>query len=225
MTSEPDVEVSWFWDWVPAAGRDDTQRQRWTGYVAGLVDAWAGEKVAAARADWPADAPEEFPFTAGELGEAVAHDLLARADALAGNSRLLWGAAFTGEKVRWMPLLVVAEFLRARADDPAYLLAEVGAEGLDGDVREPTVDYVSTERGDGVRVFALAGSEEEGAYGRLDAALRLEADVDVDVLLRTRVFGLEQMAAIGHGIEALMHMIAGQSAELRFDLSAGRALS
>ena len=231
------IEVSWFWDWVPAAGRDDAERTAWTDYVAGLLDGWAGEKVAAARAAWPADAAQEFPFTVDEVGSAVAGDLLARADALPANARLIWGAGFVGAEVRWMPLLVVAEFRRARPEDPAYLMTVVGAEGFADDVREPAVDYVTTGHGDGIRVLALASSEREGAHARVNAALRLEGRAapgspDVDVLLSTRVFGMDQMAVIGYGVEALMTMIADQfgtppgdgAAALRFDVAAGRDL-
>jgi hypothetical protein len=211
-------EVSWFWDWVPAPDSDAPTVTAWTTHVSGLLEAWAGEKVAAARAEWPAEEPEEFPFAIGEMGQAVARSLLERAGGLPAYVRLFWGAAFVGGDLRWMPLLVTAEFREPRADDPAYLMAEVGADGLAGDVREPVVDYVTTDCGDGLRVFALASSEEEGAYGRVDAALRLEIPaqsgapaVDVDVLLRTRVFGMDQMALIGHGVEALMHMVAADS--------------
>ena len=99
-------------------------------------------------------------------------------------------------------------------------MAVVGAEGFDDDVREPNVEYVSTAHGDGIRVLALARSEDEGLHGRVNAALRLEggsgsgapAAGDVDVLLTTRVTGLDQLAVIGFGVEALMNMIATQFA-------------
>jgi hypothetical protein len=225
------VEVSWFWDWVPAAGRDAAELSAWTESIASLLDGWAGEKVAAARAAWPADSDEEFPFTVGEMGSAVARGLLERADELPGHCRLIWGAAFFGEDVRWLPLIVGAEFRQARPEDPAYLMAVVGAEGFEDDIREPNVDYVSTDHGDGIRVLALARTEAEGVHARVDAALRLEApavpDVpavpdapevlgtpsgDIDVLLSTRVSGLDQIAVIGSGVEALMNMIATQFA-------------
>jgi hypothetical protein len=211
-------EVSWFWNWVPAPDSDAQTVTDWTARVSALLDEWAGEKVDAARAEWPAEEPEEFPFAIGEMGQAVARSLLERAAGLPAYVRLFWGAAFVGGDLRWMPLLVTAEFREPRADDPAYLMAEVGADGLAGDVREPVIDYVATDRGDGLRVFALASSEEEGVYGRVDAALRLEVPAtaaapgtDVDVLLRTRVFGMDQMALIGFGVEALMHLIAADS--------------
>jgi hypothetical protein len=205
------VEVSWFWDWVPATDCDAAERTSWSEYVTSLLDSWAGEKVAAARAAWPADAAEEFPFTIGEMGPAVAHDLLERTDGLPANCRLIWGAGFLGDEVRWLPVLVLAEFRQPRPGDSAYLMAVVGAEGLDGDVREPRVDYVTTDHGDGIRVIAMASSEGEGLHGRVNAALRLEGPpADVDVLLTTRVAAMDQLAVIGPGMEALMHMIAGQ---------------
>jgi hypothetical protein len=205
------IEVSWFWDWVPAAGAGAAERAAWSGYVTSLLDTWVGEKVAAARAAWPADAAEEFPFTPGEMGPKVARDLLARTEGLPANCRLVWGAGFLGETVRWLPVLIVAEFREPRPGDSSYLMAVVGAEGLDGDVREPKIDYVTTGHGDGIRVIAMADSEGEGLHGRVNAALRLEGPpVDVDVLLTTRVAALDQLAVIGPGIEALMHMIADQ---------------
>jgi hypothetical protein len=205
------IEVSWFWDWVPATGCDAAERISWSKYVTSLLDTWAGEKVAAARAAWPADATEEFPFTVGEMGPKVAHDLLERTDGLPANCRLIWGAGFLGDQVRWLPVLVLAEFRQPRPGDSAYLMAVVGAEGLDGDVREPKVDYVTTDHGDGIRVIAMANSAGEGLHGRVNAALRLEGpSADVDVLLTTRVAAMDQLAVIGPGMEALMHMIAGQ---------------
>jgi len=213
-------EVSWFWDWVPGAASDATERSAWRKSVAGVLDDWVGEKVAAARAAWPADAAQEFPFTVEEMGAAVAGDLLERADDVPANCRLIWGAGFVGDEARWRPLVVLAEFRQARPDDSAYLMAVVGAEGFDDDVREPNVEYVSTAHGDGIRVLALARSEDEGLHGRVNAALRLEggsgsgtpAAGDVDVLLTTRVTGLDQLAVIGFGVEALMNMIATQFA-------------
>jgi hypothetical protein len=203
--------VSWFWDWVPPAGRAAAQQTTWTESVASLLESWAGEKVAAARAAWPADAEEKFPFTLGEMGSEVARGLLERADELPGHCRLIWGAAFFGDDVRWVPLIVGAEFRQARPEDPGYLMAVVGAEGLPDDIREPNVDYVSTDHGDGIRVLALARTEAGGIHARLDAALRLEAPGnDIDVLLSMRVSGLDQIAVIGGGMEALMTMIATQ---------------
>jgi hypothetical protein len=211
MTSpQTTLEVSWFWDWVPAADADDAERASWSAYVTNVLDAWVGEKVAAARAAWPADATEEFPFTPGEMGPKVAHDLLERTDGLPANCRLIWGAGFLGETVRWLPVLILAEFREPRPGDSGYLMAVVGAEGLEGDVREPKVDYVTTGHGDGIRVIAMADSKGEGLHGRVNAALRLEGPPDVDVLLTTRVAAMDQLAVIGPGLETLMHMIADQ---------------
>jgi hypothetical protein len=205
------IEVSWFWDWVPAAGADAEERAAWSEFVTNLLDTWVGEKVAAARAAWPADAPEEFPFTPGEMGPKVAHDLLERTEGLPANCRLIWGAGFLNETVRWLPVLILAEFREPRPGDSSYLMAMVGAEGLDGDIREPRVEYVTTAHGDGIRVIAMANSEGEGLHGRVTAALRLEGPpTDVDVLLSTRVAAMDQLAVIGPGIETLMRMIAGQ---------------
>ncbi|MEV6301349.1 hypothetical protein AB0M02_18210 [Actinoplanes sp. NPDC051861] len=204
-------EISWAWDLVPAAGPD---RAGWTDFMAKLLDEWVGEQVAAARAAWPADATEAFPFSPGAVGSAVARDLLERADGLPRNCRLIWGAGFVDDRVRWLPLLVLAEFREPRPGDSGYLMALVGAEGMPGDVREPHVEYVSTEHGDGVRVLALA-EDDEGLHGRVHAALRLERpDGDVDVLFETRANGLEQLAVIGAGVEAVMHLIAERSTEL-----------
>ncbi|MDW5323210.1 hypothetical protein [Plantactinospora sp. KLBMP9567] len=212
-------EVSWYWDWVPAAGSDVAKRTAWTESLRSLLDGWVGEKVAAARAAWPADDPEEFPFTVDDMGSAVARSLLERADDLPRNCRLIWGAGFLGDEARWLPLLVLAEFRQARPEDPAYLMAMVGAEGFEDDIRPPNIEYVTTEHGDGVRVLALARSEGEGLHSRVNAALRLEGRptsgppaMDVDVLLTTRVAALSQMAVIGTGVEAVMHMIATQFA-------------
>jgi hypothetical protein len=226
------IEVSWFWDWVPPAGRGAAQESAWIEHVTSLFDSWAGEALAAARARWPADAPVEFPAAALESAEA--RGLLARADELPGNCRLIWGAGFIDDRLRWLPLLVLVEFREALPQDPAYLMGMVGVEGFDDDVREPTVDYVTTEHGDGIRVLALARGEGNAICGRVNAALRLEgAPVDIDVLLTTRVYDMGQFGVIGPGLDTLMNMIATQFAArpggdvepLRFKFTAGRDLS
>ncbi|HEY0532007.1 MAG TPA: hypothetical protein VGD29_10455 [Actinoplanes sp.] len=208
MSPPISLEVSWFWDWVPA-GED---APAWIAYVSRMLDDWAGSKVAAARAG------QNFPFATDEIGEAVAEALLQRAAALPANCRLIWGAGFVNDDVRWLPLLILAEFRRARPGDSSYLMTEVGAEGFAEDVRDPRVDYVTTDRGDGVRVVALAESEGEGLHARVDAALRLETPGrgDVDVLLSTRVKGMDKAGAIGAGVEVAMHMIASQAEQLPF---------
>jgi hypothetical protein len=208
MSRAISLEVSWFWDWVPV-GDDATA---WTAYVSQLLEDWAGTKVAAARAG------QNFPFAVDEMGEAVAEALLARAASLPDNCRLLWGAGFVNDDVRWLPLLVLVEFRPARPGDSSYLMTEVGAEGSPGDIRDPRVDYVTTDRGDGVRVVALAESEGEGLHARVNAALRLERPgrTGVDVLLSTRVKGMDKAGTIGGGMEAAMHMIASEADQLRF---------
>ena len=104
MTSpQLSIEVSWFWDWVPAADADDAERTAWSGYVTQLLDTWVGEKVAAARAAWPADADEEFPFHPGEMGPKVAHDLIGRTDGLPANCRLIWGRASSTRRCAGCP--------------------------------------------------------------------------------------------------------------------------
>jgi hypothetical protein len=218
------IEVSWFWDWVPAAGRDAAQEKTWTGYLTGLLDTWTGAAMDTVRAAWPADAKQQSPFTTGAFASTVARDLLARADDLPGNCRLIWGAGFVGDEVRWLPLLVVVEFRPARPGDADYLMAMVGTEGFAGDIREPNVDYVSTERGDGIRVLALARDEDNSVYARVNAALRLEGPpVDLDVLLTTRALDMGQVSVIGFGMEALMNMVATEP--LRFKVPAGQGLS
>jgi hypothetical protein len=202
------VEVSWFWDWVP--GADDAAP--WTAYVSTMLEDWAGAKVAAARTE------QDFPFTTGAMGEAVAEAMLARARSLPPTCRLLWGAAFVNDDVRWLPLLVVVEFRPPRPGDSSYLMAEVGADGFADDIREPQVEYVTTDHGDGVRVVALAESDGEGVHARANAALRLETPggTEVDVLLTTRVKGMDKAGAIGAGLEVAMKTIASQAGELRF---------
>jgi hypothetical protein len=183
--------VSWFWDWVPAAGSDATG---WPDSVAALVDGWTGATV----------------------GAAMAGDLLAHAAGLAPNRRLMWGAGFLGEWVRWLPLVAIVEFREPMPGDSAYLMGAVGAEGFEDDVREPDVEYLSTAHGDAIRVLALTRSGDGGVHGRVDAALRLERPAgDVDVLLTSRADDLGRLAVIGDGMDALLTMIADQSPELR----------
>lgn len=208
MSPAISIEVSWFWDWVPAA----ENAAAWRTYVSGLLEDWAGAKVEAARTG------QNFPFATDEMGDAVADALLARAGSIPDNCRLLWGAGFVNDDVRWLPLLILVEFRPARPGDSSYLMAAVGTEGRDGDIREPRIEYVSTDRGDGIHVVALAESEDEGLHARVNAALRLERPgrVDVDVLLSTRVKGMDKAGAIGGGIEAALHMIADRADELPF---------
>ncbi|GAA1625637.1 hypothetical protein [Actinoplanes couchii] len=208
------LELSWTWDLVPAADED---RDTWIASMGKILDEMVGDQIEVARANWPEDSPDSFPFTPGAMGTAVASDLIERADMLPEGCRLIWGAGFFGEQVRWVPLMLLAEFKAPReGEDPAYLMAMVGAEGMPDDIREPNVEYFSTSRGDGVRVIAIARTEEAGTFGRVQAALRLERpEGDLDVLLDTRIADFEQLGAIGHGIEAAMNLIA-DSTHLRF---------
>jgi hypothetical protein len=197
--SAPTFAVSWFWDWVPPAGRTAEQQATWIANVAGLFEEWAGAKVA----------------EPGVMGPAMARDLLERADSLPGDCRLVWGAGFVDEEARWLPLTVVAEFREPRSADTAYLMTAVGAEGFPDDIRDPKIEYVSTGHGDGVRVLALARAEGDGLHGRVNAALRLEAPAPgLDVLLSTRVRELGAAGAIGFGVEALMNLIAAGGGDL-----------
>jgi hypothetical protein len=228
------IEVSWFWDWVPAAGRDAAQEATWTGHLAGLLDSWTGETMETVRAGWPAEAKRPSPFTTEAFAATVATDLLERADELPGNCRLIWGAGFIGDEVRWLPLLVVVEFRPARPGDSAYLMTLVGTEGFAGDIREPSVEYVTTDHGDGIRVLALTRGEGNAVYARINAALRLEGPpADLDVLLSTQVPDLGQAGVLGFGMETLMNMVANQIAAppvdgvlpLRFTVPAGQDFS
>ena len=116
---------------------------------------------------------------------------------------------------RWAPVPVVVEFRIPQAEDPNYLMDAVGAAGRDTDARPPMVEYVTTPVGDGVRVFAMARSPMGAAFGRVEAAMRLDpppsggaASVSVDVVLTTAVFEMALMALIGPGVEQLMQQIA-----------------
>lgn len=216
------AEISWAWDFVPVTEAD---REGWPEFMANLLDEWAGDQVDAARAAWPADAVESFPFPPGAMGTAVAHDLMKRADDAPPGCRLVWGAGFVDDKVRWMPLMALVEFRQPRPGDSSYLMSLVSAEGHPDDVRPPVVEYFSTDRGDGVRVTALADNHAEGPHGRVHAALRLELpDGDVDVLVETRVGGMEQLAVIGGGIEVIMNLIAERAPGMSF-VTAGKGPS
>jgi hypothetical protein len=231
------TRVPWRWDWVPCDREDEAEREAWTAHVAALYEEWTRDSLAAARAGWD-PAGGEFPLAPDTLGRTVAQGLLERADRLSEPARLVWGVAFVDGKPRWAPVPVVVEFGRPRDADPTYLMDSVGSKGRDGDAREPVVDYVTTPAGDGLRVFAFARTEQGAAYGRLDAALRLDvppnggaAAVSVDVLLSTRVFEVTLMGVIGPGVEQLMQWIAaecvpaadGTPARLRFAAAEGAA--
>lgn len=213
------AQLPWRWEWVPKVRPGDEEYAAWTEHMVALFEDWTAEGLAEARLAWPEEAGIAFPFTSDMVGRGAARWLLDRAEQVPAWSRVAWGAAFVGGRPRWAPVPVVVEFRRPRAEDPNYLMEIVGATGRDGDAREPAVDYVTTPIGDGVQVFALGRTLEGTAFGRLDAALRLDvpptggaASVSTDVLLSTRVFELGLMALIGAGVEQLMQQIANECA-------------
>ncbi|GAB2711957.1 hypothetical protein [Kitasatospora kifunensis] len=213
------TRMPWHWEWVPAARAGESAHEAWTERLVALFEEWTSEGLVAARAAWPADAGAPFPFTPDQLGREAAGWLLERAEQLPAWSRLAWGAVFVNGRPRWAPVPVVVEFSGPVAGDPNYLMHLVGARGLEGDAREPVVDYVTTSIGDGLRVFALCRSAEGAAYARVHAALRLDVPptggapgVGVDVLLTTLVFEMGLMALIGNGVEQLMQQIADDCA-------------
>ncbi|MEY9874616.1 hypothetical protein ABH931_004116 [Streptacidiphilus sp. MAP12-33] len=224
--------LPWHWDWVPRVDAGESVHAAWRAHLAALFADWTAEGLEAVRAAWAEHVraasagivgPEpqwpgaEFPLTADMVGRGAADWLMDRARQLPAWSRLAWGAAFVDGRPRWAPVPVVVEFCRPTAEDPNYLMALVGAGGLDGDARPPVVDYVTTALGDGVRVFALGRTPEGAAFGRVDAAMRLEvppsgtvAGVGSDVLLSTRVFEMGLMPLIGTGVEQLMQQLADE---------------
>jgi hypothetical protein len=215
----PSAQLPWRWEWVPKVRLGEEEHEAWTEHVLALFEDWTAEGLAEARLAWPQEVGIAFPFTSDMVGRGAAQWLLDRAEQLPAWSRVAWGAAFVDGRPRWAPVPVVVEFRRPRDEDPNYLMEIVGATGRDGDARPPVVDYVTTPIGDGVQVFALGRSEEGAAFGRLEAALRLDvppsggaASVSTDVLLTTLVFELGLMAVIGAGVEQLMQQIANDCA-------------
>jgi hypothetical protein len=209
------VDCAWYWEWVPNVGPDEPEHQAWTERITALFADWASDGLAAARRAWPKDAQAAFPVTADMVGQGMAELLLDRAGELPASARLVWGAASVAGRVRWAPVPVVMEFRQPQAEDPNYLMEVVGADGREGDARRPRVDYVTTAIGDGVRVSALARSPEGVAFGRVDAAMRLDipptdgtATVSIDVILTTQVFDFGLMAVIDAGVEQLMQVTA-----------------
>jgi hypothetical protein len=213
------ARLPWRWEWVPRVRPGEPPPAAWIAHLADLFEDWTAEGMAAARLAWPEEAGIEFPFTADMPGRGAAGWLLDRARKLPAWGRLAWGAAFVDGAVRWAPVPVVVEFHRPRAEDPVYLMQAVGSTGRDGDARPPVIDYVTTPIGDGVQVFAFGRTPQGAAFGRLDAALRLDVPqrdgapaVSADVLLTARVFDLGLMALIGTGVEQLMQQIANDCA-------------
>ncbi|WP_433833572.1 hypothetical protein ACQP2E_19225 [Actinoplanes sp. CA-015351] len=203
MSTDVLTDIPFYWEFVPSASEGADERSRWTDHMIEFFGKWAGRTLGTAQAAWTAG---EFPFTAENVGRETATMLMARADELPGHARLAWGTAFHDGQVRWSPIPLVAEFHRPRADDPEYLMEIVGVHGFAEDAREAVVHYVSVPGADGVRVFAIGRTPQGTAYGRLDAAMRTESGIDV--VLRTRVFDMQQMAVIGAGVEQLMATIA-----------------
>lgn len=197
------------------------------------------------RASWIAEGglPADYPFTAENVGRGIARWLTDRAVTLPDWQRMAWGTAFVQGWPRWSPVPVVVEYRAPVADDPIYLMELVGAgrgteavsaisaasaaaDGADGsggsDASGPDfgrfgrqIEYVTTPHGDGLRVLSVHRTADRLAYGRLDAAMRLDwpAQDDqpaarVDVLLTTRVLDLQLLALIGPGVEQLMQQIA-----------------
>ncbi|KOU34899.1 hypothetical protein [Streptomyces sp. WM6378] len=211
--------LPWHWEWVPDVRPGEAEHEAWTAHMVSLFTDWTFQGMAAARPAWPGDAEVEFPFTSDMVGRGAAEWLLARAKDLPPYARVAWGAAFVNGTVRWAPVPVIVEFRHPQAEDPTYLMKVVDAAGRDDDARLPTVDYVTTPIGDGVQIFALGRTEEGTAFGRLDAAMRLDvpprggaASVSTDVTLNARVFELGLMALIGTGVEQLMQQIANDCA-------------
>lgn len=213
------ITLPWHWGWVPAASAGDEVRRLWGDHLVELFEDWTGEGLSAVRAALPERERAGFPFTAELLGRHSAQWLAERADSLITGQRLAWGAAFIDGRPRWAPVPVAVEFRSPLADDPMYLMEIVGAGPRRDarDAREPVVDYVTTPFGDGLRVLGLGRSDEGLAFGRLDAAMRLDwpetehrPAVRMDVLLTTRVVDMALMAVIGPGVEQLMQRIANE---------------
>ncbi|MGL4178853.1 MAG: hypothetical protein ACRCSN_22590 [Dermatophilaceae bacterium] len=212
------ISVTWLWDWVPGPGLGPGADAEWTERTSADFARWTREGLTAVRAAWEreqetAPTPAEFSITDDVVGQSTTAWLLARRDQLPPWSRLAWGAAFVDEMPRWAPVPVVVEFREPRQTESHYLMDEVGAQGPPGDGREPVVDYVSTPRGDGVRVTAMLRGEYGRAAGRLDAAMRIEvphveSPLTADVLFSTRIFDLGLLGVIGQGVELLMHQVA-----------------
>ncbi|HEY3867648.1 MAG TPA: hypothetical protein VGM10_04840 [Actinocrinis sp.] len=218
------LTLPWHWEWVPGASAGPETRGIWSDHVVELFEDWTRGGWDAARAAWPKEAGAEFPFTAETVGRGTAQWLIDRADKLPKGQRLAWGAGFSGGWPRWAPVPVVVEFRAPAADDPIYLMELVGADPApQNDRRGSATDYVTTPYGDGLRVLSFDRSTDGMAFGRLDAAMRLDwpaADdgrpaVRLDVVLTTRVVDMALMAVIGPGVEQLMQRIAAEPLPVR----------
>lgn len=228
MTVDDDsaeITVPWFWGRVPDPDATEEQRLAWGDRVVGMFEEWTRDGWDEAfRASWIAEGglPADYPFTAENVGRGITRWLTERAATLPVWQRMAWGTAFVQGWPRWSPVPVVVEYRAPVADDPIYLMELVGAgSGTEAgsDVSSPEygrqIEYVTTPYGDGLRVLSVHRTADHLAYGRLDAAMRLDwpAEGDrpaarVDVLLTTRVLDLQLLALIGPGVEQLMQQIA-----------------
>lgn len=228
MTVDDDsaeMTVPWFWGRVPDPGAASEAREAWADRVVAMFEEWTrdgwDEEFRARWIDEGGLAPD-YPFTAENVGRGVARWLTDRAATLPAWQRMAWGTAFVQGWPRWSPVPVVVEYRAPVADDPIYLMDLVGAGpgaeaafgAFDFDHR-PQIEYVTTQYGDGLRVLSVHRTADRLAYGRLDAAMRLDwpaegdrAAARVDVLLTTRVVDLQLLGLIGPGVEKLMQQIA-----------------
>jgi hypothetical protein len=217
-----EIAVPWFWGRVPAPDATEEARSAWTDRVVEMFTEWTRDGWDEAfRESWLAEGglPADYPFTADAVGRGIARWLTDRAETLPAWQRMAWGTAFVQGWPRWSPVPAVVEYRAPVADDPIYLMDLVGA-GSGADVSSDIgsgrqIEYLTTPYGDGLRVLSIQRTADHLAYGRLDAAMRLDwpAAEDrpaarVDVLLTTRVMDLQLLALIGPGIDALMQQIA-----------------
>ncbi|UZN03124.1 hypothetical protein [Cellulomonas sp. S1-8] len=207
--------VAWRWQWVPASDAPEADAAAWLTSTADVFTGWARDGLTDATALPPEVRAEVTPEGVGRV---VALWLWGRAGECPPGARLVWGAAFTSaDRPRWAPVLVTVEFRVPLADDPSYLMDDVGARGADDDARPAVVDYVTTAAGDGLRVGALVREPYGAAAFRVDAAVRIDVPAHddsgataVDVLLATRVQDLGLAGVVGPGVEELMHLVAEQ---------------
>jgi hypothetical protein len=218
-----EIAVPWFWGRVPDPGATQDERLAWADRVVAMFQEWTRDGWDEEfRERWIAEGgmPRDYPFTAENVGSGVARWLTERAATLPSWQRMAWGTAFVQGWPRWSPVPVVVEYRAPVADDPIYLMELVGAgpgtdTGPDGDAGRQ-IEYVTTPYGDGLRVLSVRRTPDHLAYGRLDAAMRLDwpaagdrPAARVDVLLTTRVMDLQLLGLIGPGVEKLMQQIAG----------------
>ena len=239
MTADDDsaeITVPWFWGRVPDPGATEDEQNAWADGVVEMFDEWTRDGWDEDfRQRWVAEEnlPEDYPFTADNIGRGIARWLTDRAATLPVWQRMAWGTAFIQGWPRWSPVPVVVEYRAPVADDPIYLMELVGADSGGGEPASADgglglgrqIEYVSTPYGDGLRVLSVQRTNDHLAYGRLDAAMRLDwpAAEDrpaarVDVLLTTRVMDLQLMGLIGPGVDKLMQQIAEHPRRIAPDL-------